>query len=64
MKIYVKTYGIACVEEHDGKCEIVAEVPNVSINRAQVDLLVKLFNHHGLAPEHLEDVIEDLMCIM
>ena len=64
MTVYIKTYGIACVSEINGRFEIVTEVPCVTTDREQADRLVKLFNEHKLSPEHLEDVVEDLISIM
>lgn len=64
MTVYIKTYGIACISEKNGRFEIVTEVPSVTIDRAQADRLVNLFNEKHLSPEHLEDVVEDLISIM
>lgn len=64
MTVYVKTYGIACIVEKNGHFEIVTEVPSVTTDREQADRLVKLFNDKQLSPEHLEDVVEDLISIM
>ena len=64
MTVYIKTYGIACVTEQNGHFEIVTEVPSVTTDRKQADRLVNLCNEHKLSPEHLEDVVEDLIAIM
>ena len=64
MTVYIKTYGIACVEECDGQCEIVHQIHSISADPEQIDLLVNLFNMHHLSPIHFEDVVEDLLSIM
>ena len=64
MKIYIKTYGIACVEEKDGRLEVISEANNVTGDGELADRLVELFNKHQLSPEHLADVIEDIIALI
>ena len=59
---YILTYGIACVETANGKTELIASVPDVTSNREHAEFLVLTLNEHMLPPEHLNDVVEDLLC--
>ena len=61
MKIYIKTYGIACVEEIDGRREIITAVHDVTTDPDKADTLVNILNNNQLAPEHIRDVIEDCL---
>ncbi len=63
MRIYVKTYGIACVEKEGERLEVISEVNNVTGDGELADRLVDLFNKHQLSPQHLADVIEDILAI-
>lgn len=58
---YVLTYGIACIEEIDGKRELVAEVPGITSNLKEAQRLVNLCNAGALSPIHLKDVVDDLI---
>ncbi len=60
MNRYIVTYGIAYVEERDGRIEAIASVPDVSSKREVVEKLVRLCNEHKLSPEHLKDMVEDI----
>ena len=64
MKIYIKTYGIACVEEIDGRREVITSVHDVTTDPAKADFLVSMLNNNHLSPEHLKDVIEDSLSII
>lgn len=59
---YILTYGIACVETENGKSELIARVPDVTTDRDRAERLVNMLNKHKLSPEHLADVVEDLLC--
>ena len=59
---YVLTYGIACVEEIDGKLELIAEMPGITANLKDAQRLVSLCNEGNLSPIHLKDVVSDLIC--
>ena len=61
MKLYVLTYGIACIEEKDGKRELVTEIPSVTSSLAKAARIVKLCNEEEISPTHLKDVVEDLI---
>ena len=61
MKIYIKTYGVAYVEEINGHREIIAAVNNVTADPELAERLVKLFNEEHLSPEHMQDVIDDVL---
>lgn len=63
MKIYIKTYGVAYVEEINGRREIIAAVNNVTADPEFAERLVKLFNKEHLSPEHMQDVIHDLLAL-
>lgn len=58
---YVLTYGIACVEEIDEECELIAEVPGITSSLEKAQRLVRLCNEGNLSPEHLKDVVDDLV---
>ncbi len=58
---YVLTYGIACVEEIDGKLELIAEMPGITANLKDAQRLVNLCNEGNLSPIHLKDVVDDLI---
>lgn len=64
MNTYIKTYGIACVEEIDGQREIIASVNDVTADSQKADRLVDLFNKHRLSPEHLKNAIEDSLDVI
>lgn len=59
---YVLTYGIACIKELDGKRELLAEVPGITSTLKEAQRLVALCNEGNLSPDHLKDVVEDLIC--
>lgn len=61
MKIYIKTYGIACIEEIDGRREIIKAVHDVTVDNDKADILVNILNNNQLSPEHMRDVIEDCL---
>ena len=61
MKQYVVTYGIACIEEKDGKRELVTEIPSITSSLAEAERLVRLCNEQQLSPDHIKDVVEDLI---
>lgn len=58
---YILTYGIACIEEIDGKRELLAEVPGITSNLKEAQRLVALCNAGALSPIHLKDVVDDLI---
>lgn len=58
---YVLTYGIACIKESDGKRELLAEVPGITSNLKEAQRLVNLCNEGNLIPDHLKDVVDDLI---
>ena len=58
---YILTYGIACIEERDGMCEIVKQISSVTCDRAEAERLVSLFNRLGLSHEHLTEAVEDAL---
>lgn len=62
MTLYITTYGIACIKETDGKRELIAEIPNVTSSLEEIEAIVKLCNERNLSPDHLKDVVEDLIC--
>ena len=62
MKLYIVTYGIACIEENVGKRELVTEIPGVTLNRSEIETLVRLCNDVSLCPDYLKDVVDDLIC--
>lgn len=59
---YVLTYGVACVEESSGIRELISRVPDVTTERDRAERLVNMLNENHLSPEHLSDVIEDMLC--
>lgn len=59
---YVLTYGIACIEEKDGRLELVTETPSITTSLKDAQRLVTLCNDGNLSPEHLKDVVDDLIC--
>ena len=61
MKQYVVTYGIACIEEKNGKRELITELPGVTSNFDEIKRLVKICNEGNLSPDQLKDVVEDLI---
>ena len=61
MKKYVLTHGIACIEEKDGKRELVTEISGITTSLKDVQRLVTLCNEGNLSPEHLKDVVDDLI---
>ncbi|MBE6584693.1 MAG: hypothetical protein E7649_06950 [Ruminococcaceae bacterium] len=61
---YIKTYGIACIQEQNGQCEIVKQIHSVTADPQLIDQMLSLFNEHHLSPIHLEDAVEDLLFIM
>ena len=61
MKIYIKTYGVAYVEDIDGRREIIAAVNNVTADPELAEHLVVLFNSTQLSPEHMQDIIDDVL---
>ncbi len=58
---YILTYGIACVEEVDGKKELIAEISDVTTDRDEAEHLVELLNDHQLPPEHLSNIVDDML---
>ena len=58
---YILTYGIACIEERDGMCEILEQVSDVTCDRAEAERLVSLFNRLKLSPEHFTEAVEDAL---
>ena len=64
MMIYIKTYGIACIEEKDGNFEITKQIDGITTDQDVANRLVSLFNEHHLSPEHFEDVVEDMLTII
>lgn len=61
MTKYVVTYGIACVTDDNEACEPVAEIGNVSVSRREVESIVKLLNENDVSPEHLRDIVDDMI---
>ena len=59
---YVLTYGVACVEESSCIRELISRVPDVTTDRDRAERLVNMLNKHKPSPEHLNDVVEDLLC--
>ena len=59
---YVLTYGIACIEEKDGRLELVTETPSITTSLKDAQRLVTFCNEGNLSPEHLKDVVDDLIC--
>ena len=59
---YILTYGIACVETKSGETELITSVPDVTINRHEAEHLIDLLNKCRLSPEHIADVVDDLLC--
>jgi hypothetical protein len=59
---YVLTYGVACVEESSGIRELISRVPDVTTDRDRAERIVNMLNEHMIPPEHLNDVVEDLLC--
>ena len=62
MKLYVVTYGIACIEEIDGRRELLAETPGITASLEEAERIARLCNEGNLSPDHLKDVVEDLIC--
>ena len=58
---YILTYGIACVKTENGKSELVARVPDVTTDRELAQHLIDSLNKCHLSPEHLADVVDDLL---
>lgn len=61
MKLYVVTYGIACVREENGKRELISEIPGVTSNFDEINQLIKICNEEQLSPDQLKDVVDDLI---
>lgn len=58
---YVLTYGIAYIKKQNGKRELITNVPSVTTNESVAKQLVSLCNDRNLSPEHLADVVDDLI---
>lgn len=58
---YILTYGIACIETVNEKTELIASIPDVTTNRELAELLLHKLNEYLLSPEHLADVVDDLL---
>lgn len=58
---YVVTYGIACIEEVDGKRELLAEIPGITSSLEAAQRFVAVCNEGKLSPDHLKDVVEDFV---
>ena len=56
-------YGIAVYAhaEGDGISSVVASVPDVTLDKTEIDHLVCLCNTHHLDPEQLCDIIHDFL---
>lgn len=61
MTKYVVTYGIACITDENGRSEPVAEIGNVSADLCEVERAVRLLNENSVSPEHLNDIIDDMI---
>lgn len=55
--VSVYSYGISC-KEHG---LIKSEIHNISSNRLLIENLIKKCNELDLSPEHLLDVVEDIL---
>lgn len=57
------SYGIAVYShsEQDGTASIIASVHDITSDRERIANLVMMCNRGHLAPEHLNDVVEDLL---
>lgn len=55
--VSVCSYGISCKEQG----LIKAEIHNISSNRILIENLIKKCNELDLSPEHLLDVVEDIL---
>ena len=61
MKKYILTYGIAYVEEINGKQELIEEVSSITTNKDKAERLVRLCNEHKLSPIQLKEKAFDLI---
>ena len=61
MKQYVVTYGIACIEEENGKRELICEIPGVTSNLDEINRLIKICDEGQLSPDQLKDIVDDLI---
>lgn len=61
MKQYVLTYGIACIEIKQNYSEVIKSVSDVTTDEGVAQRIIDLCNTRELSPEHLEDVIDDLI---
>lgn len=58
---YVLTYGIACIENQNGVVELIKSIPDITTDREAAEHLLCLINECDLSPDHLGDVIEDML---
>lgn len=61
MKKYILTYGIAYVEEVDGKIELLEEISSITTNKNKAESLIKICNEHKLSPIQLKEKAFDLI---
>lgn len=61
MTKYILTYGIAYVEESNGKIELLEEVSSVTTNKDEAERLVDLCNRNKLSPIQLKEKAFDLI---
>ena len=54
---YIMTYGIACIDEQQGKKELLSEIGNVTTNIEEAQHLVNTFNARMLSPEQLKNAV-------
>ena len=61
MNQYVLTYGIACIEIKQNYSEVIQSISDVSTDKGVAQRIVDTCNAQELSPEHLADVIDDLV---
>ena len=61
MRRYVVTYGVACAVEEKGRLELVSEIPSITTKREKAERIVNVCNEQNISPEHLPDVVEDMI---
>lgn len=61
MRQYVLTYGIACIEIKQNHSEVITSIPDITSNEGIAKKIVNICNTEDLSPEHLADVVDDLL---
>lgn len=61
MRQYVLTYGIACIEIKQNHSEVITSILDITSNEGIAKKIVNICNTEGLSPEHLADVVDDLL---